>query len=449
MTDRTLLIANLEKRGHVDLCTHLSACEVDSFLALQEQLEGVDIERLGDDFEKAKEILDTTPPSIFLPPPTANFVRLTDADEKDKRRWKEIGGKAITGGKIAVCVLAGGQGTRLGYEGPKGAYKIGLPSGLSLFGVIASQLVRLKESRGITLRMYVMTSSLNHAATLSHFRDNSWFGLPHEHVVFFPQETTPCLTTEGQLMLSSPQDLATSPNGNGGLFRSLQVSGAITELEINGVEYVHVFAVDNPLVKVADPYFIGHCIANGLDVSNKACTKTQPDEKVGVFVFQGSRVRVVEYSEMTREQTAMRSDEGDDLVFSAGNICNHLFSIGFIKHASLYSSFPHLAHKKVPYYNVDKGEITTPSFKNAYKLEKFIFDPFCLIPADKIGVFEVPRGEEFSPVKNRHGDRDTPDAALLALYSRYARALASNGIVCNIDVHGEEDRLLDRAFVHK
>lgn len=374
--------------------------------------------------------------------PIESFASVDSATALDKEKWYSAGLKAVAEGKVAIVVLSGGQGTRLGFDGPKGMYDIGLPSGKTLFQLQAERLRRVcqlaKEQaslsngcasgKSVSIPWYIMTSPLNDAITRKFFSDNKFFGVPECDVFFFAQGTLPCLTNEGKIILECGSKVAMAPDGNGGIYSALQRKGALEDMLARGIEHVHVFSIDNALVRVADPYFLGYCITKGADCGNKSVWKIQPGEKVGVVVKRNGKPCVVEYSEMD-EKSCERQDADGKLVFGAGNICNHYFSLSFLRDTVLpsMSNMYHVAHKKIPAADGPSGETRKPSENNGIKLESFIFDVFPL--SKNMVLYESHRAEEFAPVKNAPGtSTDSPDTARKMISEqakRWARVLGA------------------------
>lgn len=367
--------------------------------------------------------------------PIESFGSLDSASEEEKSDWFKTGLKAVAEGKVAVVVLSGGQGTRLGFDGPKGMYNIGLPSGKTLFQLQAERLLRVcalasaetgSDSASVRIPWYIMTSPLNDKATRDFFATNKYFGVPESDVFFFAQGTLPCMTREGKIILESAGRVAMAPDGNGGIYPALQQKGALADMRSRGVEHLHVFSIDNALVRVADPHFLGYCIENDADCGNKSVWKAEPGEKVGVVVKRGGKPCVVEYSEMDQDSCERQDAVTGKLVFGAGNICNHYFSRSFLEDTVLpgMADMYHVAHKKIPAADGAAGETVKPSENNGIKLESFIFDVFPL--SKNMVLFETTRLEEFAPVKNAPGTAtDSPDTAremISEQAKRWARA---------------------------
>jgi len=345
-----------------------------------------------------------------ITPFSKHVGRTTDKEESISAYEKGL--EAIGCGEVAALVLAGGQGTRLGFAGPKGMYDIGLPSGLTLFQLLAERLKRLKEiSNCESLPFYIMTSPINHEETTAYFKENDYFGLPENDVLFFQQGMLPCMTNDGKIILESAGQVAMAPDGNGGIYPSLKNSGMIDDMTSRGTKYIHVFSIDNALTKIADPIFIGHCVSNEADCGNKVVWKTGPHEKVGVLAEKAGKACIVEYSEITAEMAEL-SDANGRLVFGAGNICNHFYTLDFLKEKVIpnLGNLYHVARKKIPYYDEISQSTIKPESNNGIKLESFIFDIFPF--SERMAVLDTVRDQEFAPVKNALGSTsDSPDTA--------------------------------------
>uniref|UniRef100_A0A915HP38 UDP-N-acetylglucosamine diphosphorylase n=1 Tax=Romanomermis culicivorax TaxID=13658 RepID=A0A915HP38_ROMCU len=295
--------------------------------------------------------------------------------------------EAIAKSQVAVILMAGGQGTRLGVPYPKGMYKVGLPSGKSLFQLQAERILRLQNLAKLSypekipsIPWYIMTSEATKATTQRFFEENSYFGLDRHNIVFFEQGLMPCFDFDGNILLESKRRIALSPDGNGGLYEALIKSGALKDLSERKTKYIHAYCVDNILVRVADPIFVGFCIENDADCGNKVVEKKVPNEPIGVVCHIDSvGPCVVEYSEMPKELTEER-EEDNRLIFRAGNIANHFFTVDFLDDVcnNHIDDLPyHVANKKIPCIDLN-GERIEPVVPNGIKLEKFVFDVFPL-----------------------------------------------------------------------
>lgn len=319
------------------------------------------------------------------------------------------GEELLRAGKIAVFTVAGGQGTRLGWRGPKGTYPATVVTGKPLFRVFAEQIAAAEKRYGRSLPWYIMTSPLNSADTRAFFRDNNWFGRNPADTFLFEQGTMPSITFDGKLILESPSSLALNPDGHGGAIRALHASGALEDMQARGVEHMSYFQVDNPMVRIADPVFLGlHASGEGSsgEMSSKMVAKRDAAEKVGVFCEVGGKTVVIEYSDMPAELTNSLDAQGK-LRFNAGSIAIHAISVAFMQRLTQGDfALPfHRAKKKVPYWCDTQKKTVEPAEPNAIKFEAFVFDALGI--AKKSLVMETSRTEEFAPLKNASGE-DSP-----------------------------------------
>lgn len=253
------------------------------------------------------------------------------------KEYESEGLRAIANNEVAVILLAGGQGTRLGVDYPKGMYSVGLASNKSLLQLQAERLLKLKslasaQSSSMTnpsLPWYIMVSEHTLESTVNYFQQNNYFGLEKSDVMFFKQGTLPCFFKDGRVIMDGKSTISRAPDGNGGLYRALRDNGLLDDMIERGVKYVHVYCVDNILVKVADPVFTGFCIRKELNCGSKVVKKVMPEESVGVICKRDGVYQVVEYSEISEAMRNLRAQDGD-LVFNAGNICNHFFTLEFL-----------------------------------------------------------------------------------------------------------------------
>ena len=337
-----------------------------------------------------------------------------------------IGEREFRAGKVAVLVVAGGQGSRLGYEGPKGAYPIGPVTGKSIFYFHARKIVGLKKRYGVSIPFYIMTSVVNDAQTKAHFAENGFFGLDKSDVIFFQQGVWPALTADGKLILDAPGHIFMSPDGHGGTIAALDKNGCLADMERRGITSVFYFQVDNPLVEIADPAFIGLHVSEGADVSIKVCAKRDPWEKVGVVAMRDGHTEIVEYTELTDEQKE-RTTENGELYFNYGSVGIHVFSLDFLKSESTRIMPLHLAKKEIPMCD-DFGNVEK---RDGYKFEKLIFD--VLPNAKKVVCLAFDRADEFSPVKNPVKDKegnlcgDSPATCQRDMQAKWRRQLAERG----------------------
>lgn len=431
--------------------------------------------------------------------PFPRGVDLSQAPAADRQRWHALGLELIARGKVAVVLMAGGQGTRLGSKHPKGMYNVHLPSEKSLFQLQAERLLRLKQlaadylnrkqaeqgkpseqhtaitAADVHIPWYIMTSDATDIETEEFFQQNKFFGLPKEDVSFFEQGMLPAVTFDGKIIMESPFKVSMAPNGNGGVYEGMARAGVLRHMQDRGVSHVHMYGVDNILVKIAHPSLVGFAAERDVDVVNKVVLKTDPAERVGVMALRGGKASVVEYSEITTEDSTRRDAQGQ-LLFNAGNIANHLFTTRFLetccKNLTKGALQWHVARKKISYVSEDGKSTITPEKENANKLEVFVFDVFsfaepskvrdsvpffCVYvryffsvlvpelnvesvgthfsfhssPDPQVTTLAVDRAEEFSPIKNAPSASkivaDSPDSARLDLSAYHRRLIERAG----------------------
>ena len=399
------------------------------------QIEAVDFDRLGELIEgyvrhkPAVEVpRDIQPPEI-IPAGCGDDQTLRD---QAISRGREL----LAAGKVAAFVVAGGQGSRLGYEGPKGCLPASPVVNKPLFRLFAEQLRATALRHRVTIPWYILTSPTNDTATKAHFRQNDFWGFSPKDVIFVQQGTMPTIGMDGKLLLARKYRMAVSPDGHGGSLTALRASGALDDMKARGVEHVSYFQVDNPLVRVLDPLFIGlHDLANA-EMSAKCIAKRDPLEKVGNFCTVGGKVIVIEYSDLPDDLARACNSDGR-LKFMAGSIAIHMFAREFIENITAGGTCKlplHRADKKVPYIDPATGQSISPEKPNAVKLEMFVFDAMPL--AQRTVILETLREEEFSPIKNADG----PDSLVTSLHGQVRRAggwLEAAGVAVPRDASGQ------------
>ncbi len=338
-------------------------------------------------------------------------------DHDGKAQALEAGETALRNGEVAIVTVAGGQASRLGFDGPKGAFPLGAISGASLFQMFAGQIKCLREKYSCELPWIIQTGPGNHEETQRFFDKRSFFGLGSNTVQFVCQGTLPALAPNGDLLLSAPDRLFRNPDGHGGVYRALKVSGTIPRLRKAGISTLFYCQVDNPLVWMADPVFLGHHLIQGARMSVKVVEKTDPAEKVGLVVQDEGRNRCVEYSDISAEQQAQRAADGG-LSYRAGNIAIHAFAIDFAEEMAEANLQLHLARKDVLALPV--GELVAVE-RSGIKFETFVFDALPLAETSVVQLAD--RDLEFAPVKNRSGV-DSIKTSKAALAQRNARWIA-------------------------
>lgn len=319
--------------------------------------------------------------------------------EQDRERFESVGLEAIRQGKVGAVLLAGGMGTRLGSDKPKGMYDIGLTRPLYIFECLIRNLMEVVDRAGAYLHLFVMTSEKNDEDTRNFFEEMKYFGYDPEYVHFFIQEMAPAVDPDGKILLEEKGRLATSPNGNGGWFSSLVKSGLLAVLQREGIDWLNVFAVDNVLQRIADPCFVGAALLSGCECASKVVAKAEPEERLGVLCLEDGTPSIVEYYEMTEEMITRREPDGR-LSYNYGVTLNYLFRTEKLTEL-LQNTLPmHIVNKKVPYID-ENGEKITPAEPNAYKFETLVLD---MIHMQKDCLaFEVDRSREFAPIKNPDG----------------------------------------------
>ena len=315
----------------------------------------------------------------------------------DYKYYENIGKKAIKDGKLAAVTMAGGQGTRLGHNGPKGTYDIGLNSHKSLFELLCDRLKEEGKKYGVTIPWFIMTSKENNKATVEFFEKHKYFGYEKDkNIFFFIQGELPMMDTEGKILIGEDGLIKLAADGHGGIYESLVKNGMTKKMREMGVEWVFIGGVDNCLVKMVDPVLMGVAIDKQVTVACKSVVKANPKEKVGVFCKRNGKPNVIEYTEITDEM-AESTDENGELLYGESHILCNLFSVGAIERMGANPLPYHVAYKKAKYID-KKGDLVEPESPNAYKFEAFLFDAFGEV--DEMAVLRVKREEEFAPVKN-------------------------------------------------
>ncbi len=405
----------------------LSADAQESLLA---QIEAIDLEHLDTligTYVRAESSVAT--PGDLEPAP---YYANDSGGSYDPDAYCQTGDELLRAGTVAAFTVAGGQGTRLGWNGPKGTFPGTPVTGKPLFRCFAEQILAAQQRYDVKIPWYLMTSPLNDADTRAFFQDNNYFGLNRTNIFTFPQGTMPSLSLpDGKLLLAGRGELAVNPDGHGGSIKALHASGALEDMTARGIQYISYFQVDNPLVHVIDPLFLGlHASApdSSGEVSSKMVAKTDPTEKVGVFCQSAGRTTVFEYSDLPDDLAQQKKPNGE-LRFNAGSIAIHLLSVKFVQQLTSDSGtfgLPlHRAVKKVPYIDPATGTRVEPTEPNAVKLETFVFDAVPL--AESSIVLETRREEEFAPIKNATGS-DSPATSFQLQSNYYGRWLEQAGV---------------------
>lgn len=370
------------------------------------------------DFERLK----TLDEEITHPCCTCNIedispVKAINPEKKDTEEIEEyikIGEDVVKSGHFAIGIMAGGQGTRLGHNGPKGTFKLELNGETkSLFEIIVDKLKNAYEKYNVYLNCYIMTSPENNKETVAFFEKNNYFNYPKEYIKFFMQEDLPLLNKEGKLILGEDGLIKLASEGNGGIFYSMAKKGIIDDMKSKKIKWIFIGSVDNLLVKYVDTLLLGLAIKQNVNIATRTVIKNSPNERVGVLCKKNGRVKVIEYTEVPKEMM-VATDEAGEFLYGESHIMCNLFSLEAIEKASTKELKYHVAVKKIKYID-ENGKLVNPTEPNCYKFEKFVFDSFGLF--DEIAILRGKREEDFAPIKNAEG-QDSPETAK-KLYEKY------------------------------
>ena len=381
----------LEKYGQQHLLKYYEELTADEKEALLAQIEATDMEVL----KSCKHREELAKKGVITP---LAAMQLSEIKE-NRDSFTATGLEAIRAGKVGAVLLAGGMGTRLGSDNPKGMFNVGLTRELYIFECIIHNLLDVVRQADAWVHLFVMTSDKNHDATVRFLKEHEFFGYQEEYVHFFTQEMAAATDYEGRIYLEEKGKLSTSPNGNGGWFVSLKKAGLLELVHSRGIEWLNVFAVDNVLQRIADPCFVGATIQKNCDVGAKVVKKNAPDERVGVICLEDGRPSIVEYYELTQELMEAKDENGDPAYYF-GVILNYLFRVAELEQI-LEKRLPlHIVEKKIPYLN-ESGELVKPDSPNGYKYENLVLD--MIHQMNSCLPFEVEREKEFAPIKNMTG----------------------------------------------
>lgn len=325
-------------------------------------------------------------------------LKLTDI-EKEKEQFERAGVDALKNCKVGAVLLAGGQGTRLGFDKPKGMFNIGVNKEVFIFERLIRNMLDIVDKVGSYIPLFIMTSEKNDADTRNFFKEKDYFGYDKKFIYFFVQDMAPSVDYNGKFLMEAKDKLSLTPNGNGGWFASMVTSGLLDRINAMGIEWLNVFAVDNVLQRIADPIFLGATILSGCPAGAKVVKKASPDERVGVMCKENGRPSIVEYYELTKEMMEAKDKSGEP-AYNYGVILNYLFRVNSLVKINDNKMANHMAEKKIPYID-ENGEQVIPDEPNGYKFETLILDMINML--DDCLVFEVERNKEFAPVKNKEG----------------------------------------------
>jgi len=376
---------------------------------LLNQIENMDFEQINDLYNLTKQTITFAEQKIE----PMEYLDKSKLSNEELEKYKKIGEKIISENQFAVVTMAGGQGTRLGHEGPKGTYDLGLKSHKSIFELLCDNFKRAKEQYGVSVPWYIMTSRENDEQTKKFFEEKNYFGYGKENVKFFKQGELPMLSEDGKVLMSEKSKIKEAADGHGGVFEALYKNDMYEDMKNKNIKMIFISGVDNVLAKLIDPEFIGATIANNKESAGKSVVKAYASEKVGVYCKKDDKIGMIEYTEITTEM-AEAKDENGEFLYGESNILCNLFDIKVLERISKHSLPYHVAHKKANYIDENGNEIIATE-PNAYKFESFIFDAFEGL--ENMLLFRVKREEEFAPVKNKEGV-DSPETAR-KLYNEY------------------------------
>lgn len=369
------------------------------------------------DFHQIMELYDNTKKKVEIKENKIEAIKYLDKEkltDEQKAEFEKLGEDAIKRGEYAVVTMAGGQGTRLGHNGPKGTFRLDVyGKGKYLFEILSENLKEANNKYGVTIPWYIMTSKDNNDETLNFLEKNNYFGYPKSEVILFKQGELPLIDENGRLLINKDMKIKEASDGNGGVFSSLRTTGMLSDMKERNIKWVFIGGVDNVILKMADVILLGMAIKKGVQIASKSVVKANPHEKVGVFCKMNGHPKVIEYSELP-EKIAEEVDDDGELKYGESHIMCNLFSIDAIEKVSKEVLMYHSAFKKNSYIDENGREII-PEEPNSYKFESFIFDSFEFF--DDIAILRGKREDDFAPVKNKEGV-DSPKTAK-ELYEKY------------------------------
>ena len=402
----------LKENNQEHLLKYLEMADENQKVELIKEIENINFDELKELYKISKRDKDKAIGSQLIE--HVKFVDKYKMNEDDFNKYKKVGENIIKNGEYAVVTMAGGQGTRLGHDGPKGTFLLDVkPEPKYLFEILADGIKRANEKYGVILNWYIMTSTENDEKTEEFFEEHNYFGYPKNKIKFFKQGNLPLISEEGKLLVDENLHIKYAADGNGCIYKSMRIDGILDDMKKNGIKWIFIGAVDNALLNMVDPILIGLTSCEGNQIGSKSVVKRSPDEPVGVFCKKDGKPGVIEYTELPTEM-AHEVDEEGELLFGESHIMCNLYSFEALEKISKEKLPYHSANKKAPYMN-EMGEMIKPTKPNAYKYEAFIFDGFAFF--DNISILRGRRNEDFAPVKNAEGN-DSP-ATAVELYNNY------------------------------
>jgi UDP-N-acetylglucosamine/UDP-N-acetylgalactosamine diphosphorylase len=426
-----VLLAKLRQHNQKHLIRFWDELNPEQRQLLASQIDGLDLELVARLVRNRLEEQDwSAVASRVLPPPAVR------QDEKRAEQAEIIGETVFKAGAVGVVIVAGGQGTRLGFAKPKGMFPIGPLSDATLFQILTEKVLALRAQYDVAIPLYIMTSPATHTETVTFFEQNENFGLPADDLFIFCQGVMPAVDDSGRLMLAAKDQLCLNPDGHGGMLTALKKSGAVADLNERGIEHLLYVQVDNALVELGNPGFLGYHVLTSSDITTAAIAKTAPEDRVGNIVTLDGKLQIIEYSDIPDSLAERRGEEGD-LELWAGNTAVHCMTVAFLEQvADGTINLPfHYANKKVPFVD-ESGVRVEPSEPNATKFERFIFD---LLPAARRSfVVEVDASETYGPLKNAAGsEKHSPEAVHVQMMDVHRQWLRNAGVEINDEVKVE------------
>lgn len=402
----------LKANNQEHLLNYLEMADETKKNELIKEIEGIDFDLLNELYKISKRDKEKAIGSQLIE--HVKFVDKYKMNEEDFNKYKDVGENIIKNGEYAVVTMAGGQGTRLGHDGPKGTFLLDVkPKPKYLFEILADGIKRANEKYGVILNWYIMTSTENDEKTEEFFEEHNYFNYPKDKIKFFKQGNLPLISEDGKLLVDENLHIKYAADGNGCIYKSMRIDGILDDMKQKGIKWVFIGAVDNALLNMIDPILLGLTVCDGNKIGSKSVVKISPEEPVGVFCKKNGKPGVIEYTELPTEM-AHEVDEEGELLFGESHIMCNLYSFEALEKISKEKLPYHSANKKAPYMN-EMGEMIKPTKPNAYKYEAFIFDGFAYF--DNISILRGRRNEDFAPVKNAEGN-DSP-ATAIELYNNY------------------------------
>lgn len=406
------LIENLKIYGQTRTLKILENVDKETRKKIIEELHDINFIQLKELYNNIKEEAEVNVGEL-KPIKSLNPDKIT---KEEKEMYENVGADILRNNKFAVVTMSGGQGTRLGYKGPKGTFKIDVePQAKYLFEIIVDTLQRANKKYNVTIPWYIMTSNENNDEIVKFMEEHNYFGYDKEYIGFFEQGELPLITEDGQILLDENYNIKKASDGNGSIFKSMYIKGVLEDMKLKGIEWVYIGSIDNVLLKMVDTLLMGVAIKEGSEIATRSIFKNCPTERIGSLCIQDGKVKVIEYSELPQDMIEAKDEDGEILFGESHVMCN-LFSIKALEKISLQNLQYHKAHKKYSYLD-ENGKLVEPEEPNAYKFEYFIFDSFEFF--NQISIVRGKREEDFAPVKNKEGV-DSP-ATASKLYNEYWR----------------------------